>query len=172
MAKARSTSSLSAGTGGSVLGVQTAVGSCLLLLILKKKMVQDGLPARTTSASARSCVWWWMLFFFFMLRVGTDVSFPAVPLLSKALEKVRQDAVCGPGSCVAWNRTFCSLPSPYCFCVIKSSWKHLDRTPWALPVRQHPDCQSKASSIKRSCFGCGSERFGMQQVFSWICTFT
>lgn len=42
-------------------------------------------------------------FFFFMLRVGTDVSFPAVPLLSKALEKVRQDAVCGPGSCVAWN---------------------------------------------------------------------
>lgn len=60
-------------------------------------------------------------FLFFMLRVGTDVSFPAVPLLSKALEKVRQDAVCGPGSCVAWNRTFCSLPSPYCFCVIKSS---------------------------------------------------
>lgn len=171
MAKARSTSSLSVGTRGSMLGVQITVGSCLLLLILKKKMVQDRLPAHTMSASAWSCL---MMdaFFFHALGVGTDVSFPAVPLLSKALEKMRQDAVCGPGSCVAWNRTFCSLPSPYCFCVIRSSWKHLDHIPWALPVRQHPDCQCKASSVKRSCFGCGSERFGMQQVFSWICTFT
>lgn len=62
------------------------------------------------------------------------------------------------------------LPSPGCFCLVSSAWKPSDRAAGGLAARQQPGWWCKASSIERSRFGCGSEHFGTQRVFSWIYT--